>query len=549
MSRDCVSRKRPLAVALPSLQDGNQPTDSDLVPVIVPKRQKQDAVPTSEVAPAGASVKATPQAPYPTNSGELMRTAHAKRDWKASRPVEESAQRQLTNTSNSGRIQPVFRQCDLPPPSILQSGADFQEFLKQREEQKKRLVRAAASSSETRLLHKNLANGETIGLYRIIGAGREGRAIHALSNIIFKAQRLTKKEGENVRRVVARINEAERYYPGIDIAEMKECVFPRNAEMLQQPNGTYIMFTPSEEETLHSFASDRGDNISEADVKQVFDQLLRILNFCHSIGIMVRDMKPRKLVFDSKERRLRLGNIYDCVVCDSPQDDMLTERFLSPAYVPPEVLNPKQKGYSGRAADMWGAGVLLYLLLLGQYPFFDTSPAGVFSRIRRAKVVFPNSHLSVTARSLVNMLLRRLPEERAAAKAFLHVPYWDAPSPLPCRVAKLDFRTPGAFSLVFPMLRHRVAVMAKQLAKREERDAEEHVVPDMAVSRIFFSRSSSVYSPLPPQLSRYMLSSRENDAVNLSLPLHFATSRRPPAPGFEEPEHSRLQSQAVPTLD
>ena len=110
--------------------------------------------------------------------------------------------------------------------------------------------------------------------------------------------------------------------------------------------------------------------------------------FCHSIGIILRDLKPRKLVFDH-EGKVRLHHIRDCLVLDDPYNDTVYEKFGSPAYVQPEVLNGNGTGYSGKAADMWSLGVLMYLLLLGRYPFFDKTPIGVLQRIVQARVTMP----------------------------------------------------------------------------------------------------------------------------------------------------------------
>ena len=61
---------------------------------------------------------------------------------------------------------------------------------------------------------------------------------------------------------------------------------------------------------------------------------------------------------------LRLESLEDAVVLES-EDDLLTDKHGCPAYVSPEILRTNSQ-YSGRAADMWGLGVMLYTMLVGR---------------------------------------------------------------------------------------------------------------------------------------------------------------------------------------
>lgn len=112
-----------------------------------------------------------------------------------------------------------------------------------------------------------------------------------------------------------------------------------------------------------------------------------------------------------------------------PSDDLLSDRRGCPAYVAPEVLR-SGRAYSGKAADIWSLGVLLYTMLVGRYPFNDAEHASLFAKISRGHFAVPEG-LSPRARCLVKALLRRDPAERPAAEDVLRHPWLTRPLSTP----------------------------------------------------------------------------------------------------------------------
>lgn len=125
---------------------------------------------------------------------------------------------------------------------------------------------------------------------------------------------------------------------------------------------------------------------------------------------------------------LRLENLDDVVVFDLNGNDMLAERHGCPAYVSPELLNPGKPKYSGRAADMWSLGILLFVLLLGRYPFYDSTPFGLFMKIRQCQLALPDKsakgdRLTREVMFLIRWLLRKAPAERLSALELMTHPW------------------------------------------------------------------------------------------------------------------------------
>lgn len=90
----------------------------------------------------------------------------------------------------------------------------------------------------------------------------------------------------------------------------------------------------------------------------------------------------------------------------------------SPFYIAPEVLTG---GYD-EAADVWSAGVILYILLSGMPPFGGKTKSEIFDAVRAAELRFPIDpwdHISLSARDLVTGMLCVDPSKRLTSAQVL----------------------------------------------------------------------------------------------------------------------------------
>ena len=99
----------------------------------------------------------------------------------------------------------------------------------------------------------------------------------------------------------------------------------------------------------------------------------------------------------------------DAILLEDSADVRLTDTHGCSAYSSPENLSSHV--YSGRSADVWSLGVILYSLLFKGHPFQDTDASQVVDKIRRGVYTVPDS-VSSQARCLVRSLLRTEPAER-----------------------------------------------------------------------------------------------------------------------------------------
>ncbi|XP_048351879.1 tribbles homolog 3 [Sphaerodactylus townsendi] len=237
-------------------------------------------------------------------------------------------------------------------------------------------------------------------------------------------------EGGRCYRAVHRHTEAEytcKVYPAENYPEV---MVPYGA-LPAHPNVARVEeVIVGDQDVYVFFQSGRGDmhnhvrarkRLAEREAAPLFRQMAEAVAHCHRHGVVLRDIKLRKFVFvDTDRSRLVLENLEDACLLPGP-DDSLEDKHACPAYVGPEILSSKGS-YSGKAADVWSLGVALYTLLVGCYPFQDTKPASLFSKIRRGRFVLPEG-LSPKARCLVRCLLRRNPAERLTAGDILLHPW------------------------------------------------------------------------------------------------------------------------------
>ncbi|KAM5304810.1 tribbles homolog 3 isoform 1-T2 [Glossophaga mutica] len=192
----------------------------------------------------------------------------------------------------------------------------------------------------------------------------------------------------------------------------------RPAEVLADTHHLYTFF-PRSQGDLHSLV--RRGRLSEPKAAGLFRQMAAAVAHCHQHGLVLRDLKLCRFVFTDCERtKLVLENLGDACVLTGP-DDSLWDKQACPAYVGPEILSSRAS-YSGKAADVWSLGVALFTMLAGHYPFQDSEPVLLFSKIRRGTYTLPQG-LSASARCLVHCLLRREPAERLTASGILLHPW------------------------------------------------------------------------------------------------------------------------------
>ena len=97
--------------------------------------------------------------------------------------------------------------------------------------------------------------------------------------------------------------------------------------------------------------------LHEAEGIELFRQIIYALEYLHIHGICHRDLKPENILLDN-HNNIKLA---DFGFARWMKTDVANTSCGSPHYAAPEVI--RARPYSGKAADVWSAGVILFAML------------------------------------------------------------------------------------------------------------------------------------------------------------------------------------------
>ncbi|CAL9040804.1 calcium-dependent protein kinase 15-like [Musa acuminata AAA Group] len=161
---------------------------------------------------------------------------------------------------------------------------------------------------------------------------------------------------------------------------------------------------------------------SERAAAALCREIVNVVHACHSMGVMHRDLKPENFLFLNKRESSPLkATDFGLSVFFKP-GEIFKDLVGSAYYVAPEVLRRRY----GAEADIWSAGVILYILLSGVPPFWAENEEGIFDAVLHGQIDFssdPWPSISFGAKELVRKMLRADPKERLTAAEILNHPW------------------------------------------------------------------------------------------------------------------------------
>ncbi|BDA51315.1 Serine/threonine-protein kinase SAPK3 [Coccomyxa sp. Obi] len=106
----------------------------------------------------------------------------------------------------------------------------------------------------------------------------------------------------------------------------------------------------------------------ETEARMLFQQLLLAVDYCHKMGVANRDIKLENVLLSGRKPPYTI-KLTDFGFCKRDCDSIPTTMCGTLGYMAPEVMSGGS--YNAKTADVWSCGVMLFVMLFGEYPFVD----------------------------------------------------------------------------------------------------------------------------------------------------------------------------------
>ena len=170
---------------------------------------------------------------------------------------------------------------------------------------------------------------------------------------------------------------------------------------------------------------------SELSAAYIMYQIFRVLIYCHNTHHLVhRDIKPENIVVFRQNNAE--DDLYDVKLIDfgiskifnklETTNDNKVKGSLN--YIAPEVLKHKYD----EKCDIWSCGVILYILVIGKYPFIGKDKNEILNNIEHGNYSFPDGFVEKSSpeiRDLIQQCLQVNPSVRISAKKALNHPFFN----------------------------------------------------------------------------------------------------------------------------
>ena len=241
---------------------------------------------------------------------------------------------------------------------------------------------------------------------------------------VFRVQNLITSEIFACKELpISKIKDKEKFKNEINI--MSKCDHPNIVKLVEIYEDKRFVELVMEEccggtlfDRLLENMEDEGEAFTEEEAAKIFKQIISAIHYCHNQGIAHRDLKMENVLFlyktkDSPIKIIDFGlsesiqipeNLMEMISGKKNYNMTMVGSVGTPHYISPEVL----EGQYSQKCDLWSAGVILYAMLSGSFPFDGDTDKDVYKAILKRKFDYKKDvwkNISDEAKDLINNLL------------------------------------------------------------------------------------------------------------------------------------------------
>jgi serine/threonine protein kinase len=210
------------------------------------------------------------------------------------------------------------------------------------------------------------------------------------------------------------------------LAELRHPNLPRVTDHFDDHGNVYLVMDFVQGQRLDQIIA-RGGRLSEDRILEWARQLMEALAYCHSQGVIHRDVKPQNVIITSQGQAILVDfGLAKLVDPDNPGTRTVMRGLGTPEYAPPEQYDTK-RGHTDPRTDIYSLGATLYHGLVGMPP-----PALSERVVNPASLIPIRQRVAGVSRSIDRSVMKAMslqPSRRFQSIAEMHKAMLGSPLP------------------------------------------------------------------------------------------------------------------------
>ncbi len=127
----------------------------------------------------------------------------------------------------------------------------------------------------------------------------------------------------------------------------------------------YFIFEFIDGITLWDYITSIKNFLREDDIKEIFIQIVKAVEFLHGFNILHCDLKLENILIDDK-KKIKLIDFDLSKICNDINEYISDDMFGTSQYIAPESFD---LGIYSKKSDVWALGIIFYVLITKKLPY------------------------------------------------------------------------------------------------------------------------------------------------------------------------------------